>query len=87
MGNENKDAINALIDGIQYIVKEMIVNAPFDKVKNGKIISANSDGTYVVSIDNSDYVAKSIHNTVLPIGTVVKVMIPQNDYSSMFILN
>ena len=87
MGNENKDAINALIEGIQYIVKEMVVNAPFDKVKNGKIISANSDGTYVVSIDNSDYVAKSIHNTVLSIGTVVKVMIPQNDYSSMFILN
>jgi hypothetical protein len=87
LGNENKDAINALIEGIQYIVKEMVVNAPFDKVKNGKIISANSDGTYVVSIDNSDYVAKSIHNTVLTIGAVVKVMIPQNDYSSMFILN
>ncbi|MBO7693843.1 MAG: hypothetical protein J6T10_14580 [Methanobrevibacter sp.] len=87
MGNENKDAINALIDGIQYIVKEMIASAPFDKVKNGKIVSENSDGTYTVSIDNRDYIAKSIHDTTLSVGTVVKVMIPQNDYSSMFILN
>ena len=87
MSNPNKDAINALIDGIQYIVKEMIANAPFDKVKNAKVVSSNSDGTYVVSIDNSEYVAKSIHNTVLSVGAIVKVMIPQNDYSNMFILN
>ena len=38
MNTRNTEAIEALHAGIQYLVDKSIASAPFDKIKNGKII-------------------------------------------------
>lgn len=84
---DNKEALDALLAGIEYIVEQKVQNAPFARLKNGLVEAINSDGSYLVSIDDRKYNIKSIHSTVLNVGTIVQVLIAQNDYSNMFILN
>lgn len=73
--------------GIEYLINKAIDKAPFDKVKNGQILAQNQDGSYNVLVDNKTYTANSLNNSVLSTGSIVKILIPQNEYSNMFILN
>lgn len=85
--DNNNEALNALLSGIEYLIEQKIRNAPFARLKNGLIVGSNSDGSYNVEIDNKTYSIRSIKNSVLSNGDVVQVLIAQNDYSNMFILN
>lgn len=81
------EIVNALLDGIHYLIEKAINNAPYDKVKNAKITSSHANGAYDVLVDDKTYTLKTLGNSQLNIGDIVKVLIPQNNYSDMFILN
>ena len=87
MKKENKEALESLMSGIEYIVEQAISKAPFDKTKVGQILSKNSDNTYAVLLDGNTYNIPFFGNGTISDGSIVKVMIPQNDYNNMFILN
>lgn len=87
MSVQNHEAMEALLAGIQYIIEQNVDAAPFDKVKNGQILALNLDGTYRVSVEGKIYNLPTLGGSGLAINSIVKVLIPQNDYSSMFILN
>lgn len=85
--SNGKDAISSILEGVQYLIDESIKHAPYDRIKIGKIISKNDDGTYLVLVDGNEYSMLALGSGGLYVGNVVKVLIPQNEYSSMFILN
>lgn len=87
MNTRNTEAIEALHAGIQYLVDKSIASAPFDKIKNGKIVGVNLDGTYKVLVEGRVYNLPSLGSKSLSINEIVKVVVPQNEYSNMFILN
>lgn len=87
MSVQNSEAIEALIAGVQYLIEQNIASAPFDKVKNGKVLAINLDGTYRVSIEGKTYNIPSLVRAGISVNSIVKVLIPQNEYSNMFILN
>lgn len=87
MTTSNKEALEALMSGIEYLVERAVANAPFARVKNGKIQSVNSDGTYSVIIDGKTYTnMRALNSSSFSANDIVKVIIAQNDYSNMFIL-
>ena len=75
-----------IIDSIDYIVKERIKNASFDKTRTGKIVRALSNNRYIVKIDNSEYEVASISDEIFTPNSIVKVLVPENQYNNMFIL-
>ncbi len=87
MSVQNHEAMEALLAGVQYIIEQSVDAAPFDKVKNGQILALNLDGTYRVAVEGKTYNIPTLGGSGLAINSIVKVLIPQNDYSSMFILN
>lgn len=87
MGVSNSEAMEALLNGIQYLVEQSVASAPFDKVKNGKVLAINLDGTYRVSIEGKIYNIPSLVKSGISVNSIVKILIPQNEYSNMFILN
>ena len=82
-----KDVIDSIMEGVQYLIDESIKYAPYDRIKVGKIISKNEDGTYMVLVDGNEYSMLALGSGGLYVGSVVRVLIPQNEYSAMFILN
>ena len=87
MTTSNKEALDALMSGIEYLVEQAVANAPFAKVKNGIVQRVNGDGTYSVMIDGKTYEnMRTINSGTFSVDEIVKVIIAQNDYSNMFIL-
>lgn len=83
----NKEALDALMEGIEYLVNKAVANAPFAIVKVGKIQNANNNGTYSVTIDGKTYDnMKALNGGNFTTNEIVKIIVAQNDYSNMFIL-
>lgn len=87
ISSNNKEAIDSLLDGIKHLISESLEAAPFDRVKNGKVLYKNDDGTYGVLIEERVYTAIALFDSGFIPGSVVKVLIPQNNYSDVFIIN
>ena len=83
--NENKKASEALLQGIKNIVQTEISKAPLDKTVTGIIKSINKDKTYNILIQGQQYDNIPSIFTNIAIDDVVKVKIPQNQYSLMYI--
>lgn len=79
---------NSLLKSIQTIVNKAIEIAPFDKTRQGQIVSNNSDGTYTLRLDGILYNNIPSYPMIdsIEIGTVVKVKIPSNQSSQMYII-
>lgn len=75
-----------IINSIDYIVKERIKDASFDKTRTGRIVGLLDNNKYMVNIDNTEYIVPSISDNVLPLNAIVKVLVPENQYNNMFIL-
>jgi len=75
-----------IINSIDYIVKERLKNASFDKTRTGRIIRLLDKNRYIVKIDDTEYEVPSISSDVLPLNAIVKVLVPENQYNNMFIL-
>lgn len=80
---------DALLQTIKTLVKQEIDNAPFDKTRQAIVLANNNDGTYKIRLDGNEYnnIPSYPSNIIIAIGSVVKVIIPNNQYSQMFILD
>lgn len=76
-----------LIDSIKIIVQNFIKNAPYDKTYEGKIKTINSStNNYDVLINGNVYTLPIYISRTLTINQIVKVVVPQNQWSKAFIL-
>jgi hypothetical protein len=82
--NKNKEALDELMNGIKYLIDNSKDNGTL--ILNGIIQSANADKTYNVKINGIIY--KNISSILIPlaVGNVVKVIVPQGQYSQMIII-
>ena len=80
---------DTLLQTIKTLVKQEINNAPFDKTRQAVVLTNNNDGTYKIRLDGNEYdnIPSYPSNVIIAIGSVVKVIIPNNQYSQMFISN
>ncbi len=81
----NKDASNALLKGIQFLVKQELKNAPIDKTLTGIIKNVKEDNLYDVIIDGYLYTNIPSIFTGLTNNNTVKIKVPQGQYSQMYI--
>lgn len=87
MPKNTDKALDGIIDAIKTIVDGKINEGPFDITKNAKITQSLGNNTYDILLDNNTYrKIKSNGDTSYNVNDVVKVMIPQNNPSLMFIL-
>ena len=79
---------DALLQTIKTLIRQEINNAPFDKTRQAIILTNNSNGTYKIRLDGYEYdnIPSYPSNTTIVVGSVVKVIIPNNQYSQMFLL-
>ena len=87
MSQNTDKALDGIIDAIKTIVDSKINEGPFDITKNAKITQSLGNNTYDILLDNNTYrKIKSNGDTSYNVNDIVKVMIPQNNPSLMFIL-
>ena len=79
---------DALLQTIKTLIRQEINNAPFDKTRQAIILVNNSNGTYKIRLDGYEYdnIPSYPSNTTIVVDSVVKVIIPNNQYSQMFLL-
>lgn len=79
---------DALLQTIRTLIKQELNDAPFDKTRQAIILDNNSDGTYKIRLDGYEYdnISSYPSNTSMTVGSVVKVIIPNNQHSQMFLL-
>lgn len=80
-----KQASNALLTGIEHIVKEEIKKAPIDKTYTAVVKTVKDENLYDVFMQGQLYPNVPSIFTNLKINDTIKVKIPQNQYSSMYI--
>ncbi len=81
----NKQSADALLKGIKFLVDNAVKNAPMDKTYSGLIKGKNIDNTYDVEIQGQIYTHVQSVFSDLKENDTVKVRIPQNQYSQMYI--
>ena len=77
--SEYDDLTSQIIDSIDYIVKERLRTAPFDKTRTGIITAVLGNNMYTVKIDNTEYDVLSLSDSTLPVNSIVKVLVPENN--------
>ena len=71
---------------INTMINQAVDNAPYDKTRVGTVLERNEDNTYTIKVDGVIYRKISIVNGFKAnVGDVVKVVIPTNNPSQMFI--
>lgn len=78
---------NSLLKSIQTLIDKAINIAPFDKTRQAQIIINNNNGTYTIRLDGILYnnVPSYPNYNNLKVGTIIKVIIPSNQNSQMYI--
>lgn len=68
------------------MINQAVDNAPYDKTRVGTVLERNDDNTYTIKIDGVIYRKIAIMGGLrADIGDIVKVVIPTNNPSQMFI--
>ena len=75
-----------LIDGVELIIDNAINNAPFVKIRNGVVVKVNGNDNYTVKMDNKEYSLSIYIPRNLVVNQIIKVVIPDNNMTSAFIL-
>ena len=71
---------------INTMINQAVDNAPYDKTRVGTILKRNDDNTYTIKVDGVIYYKIPAMNEFrADIGDIVKVVIPTNNPSQMFI--
>lgn len=84
--NYDDKALEIISESIKKAVQHNIATAPFDKTTEGRIIASLGSGKYTVGINGTNYTVKAYGGAIYQINDVVRITIPQNDYSNMYIL-
>ena len=68
------------------MINQAVDNAPYDKTRVGTVLERNDDNTYTIKVDGVIYYKISTMNGFkADVGDIVKVVIPTNNPSQMFI--
>lgn len=86
MSNKYEKFANAIISSVKTLIDSSIRVAPFDKTRLGRVTEIISEIELKVMIDGHVYNIKKKPDTVIAVNDVVKVVIPENNYSNMFIM-
>lgn len=81
--NKNDYAVSVLSKVINNAIDLKLSKAKFDITKTGVVKEKVNDNYYKILIDGNEYSLPSKEKLV--IGTSVNVIIPQNNYSNMYI--
>ena len=78
---------NQIIQSIKTIAQSLVDNAGYDKTRGGFIVGVNSvTNTYSVKVDGVTYpIVRAVDDATYNIGDVVKVVIPCNQATQMYI--
>ena len=78
---------NQIIQSIKTIAQSLVDKAGYDKTRGGVIVGVNSvTNTYSVKVDGVTYpIVRAVDDATYNIGDVVKVVIPCNQASQMYI--
>ena len=78
---------NSLLKSIQTIVDKAINGASYDRTRQAQVVFNNNDGTYIIRIDSMTYnnVPSYPITPYIDIGDIVKIVIPSNQHSQMYI--
>lgn len=91
MASLNKESGKELLDslrrGIAYIAKRVFDENPRDLHQRGRILSYSVEG-YTVLINGKEYTKVPALNNGIPllVGDTVEIMIPNGQFSQMFIM-
>lgn len=83
--SDNKQASNAILKGIKHLINKEIENISADKTFTGLIKEIKEDNLYDVLIQGKVYTNIPSLFTGLKINETVKIKVPQNQYSQMYI--
>lgn len=81
----NKKASESILDGVSYIINKSLKDAPIDKTVTGLIKKVSEDNLYDILLENKLYLNVPSFFKGLNVNDTVKVKIPQNQYSQMYI--
>ena len=78
---------NQIIQSIKTIAQSLVDNAGYDKTRGGLIVGVNTiTNTYSVKVDGITYpIVRAVDDATYNIGDVVKVVIPCNQATQMYI--
>ena len=78
---------NQIIQSIKTIAQSLVDNAGYDKTRGGLIVGVNTvTNTYSVKVDGVTYpIVRAVDDVTYNIGDVVKVVIPCNQATQMYI--
>ena len=78
---------NQIIQSIKTIAQSLVDNAGYDKTRGGLIVGVNQvTNTYSVKVDGVTYpIVRAVDDATYNIGDVVKVVIPCNQATQMYI--
>ena len=78
----------SLLKSIQTLIDKAINIAPFDKTRQSQVVKNNNDGTYTIRLDGIlyDNVSSNPESNSIKAGDIVKVCIPSNQNSQMYIM-
>ena len=78
----------SLLKSIQTLIDKAINIAPFDKTRQSQVVTNNNDGTYTIRLDGIlyDNVPSNPESIFIKAGDIVKVCIPSNQNSQMYIM-
>ena len=78
---------NQIIQSIKTIAQSLVDNAGYDKTRGGLIVGVNTiTNTYSVKVDGITYpIVRAVDDATYNIGDVVKVIIPCNQATQMYI--
>ena len=83
--SDNKQASNALLKGVEHIVKAELEKAPIDKTYTAVIKTVKPENLYDVFMQGQLYYDVPSIFKGLTVNSTVKVKIPQGQYSLMYI--
>lgn len=87
MGGINNDkAMKSILEGVDYMIKKAIKDAPSDKIYVATVLEAKNNNLYKIQLKDKVYDnIPSLFQDIIQ-NEPVRVVVPQNNYNQMFIL-
>lgn len=83
------DTNSSLLKSIRTMTEGVISSAPFDRTRKAQVLSIDSDSTCKIKMDGVEYPRVKVYGNIsgLTINQIVRVIIPENQPSQMFVLS
>lgn len=85
--DKNEKALQELMQGIAYYIKQTIAHSSITSIETGLIVSTGTEEGYKIKLNNLAYDnIKALNGAIFGVNDTVKVVIPNGNYNEMFIL-